>query len=154
MTFNSLQEYAEKVKSNGHFHYRTTPYGFEWNGENGSNLHTPESERSLPKTIANYRPLGISNENYGNIAHLAVLRAGSLAEYMRTHALMTDALAARKAFEVESIQLRKSFLLPGDALFAETVHFSSQLYVFVKQIADGRSMRIGGAFELYSLWIH
>lgn len=37
-----LREYRAKVFANGHAHYATLPYAFNWNGASGRNEHTPE----------------------------------------------------------------------------------------------------------------
>lgn len=36
-----LAEYRERVFANGHAHYSTLPYAFDWNGASGRNEHTP-----------------------------------------------------------------------------------------------------------------
>ncbi|SDA21897.1 Glycosyltransferase involved in cell wall bisynthesis [Nitrosospira sp. Nsp18] len=52
-----LDNYREQVFAHGHEFYRSLPYAYNWNGEAGINLHTPDSldmstsVRKLPPTV-------------------------------------------------------------------------------------------------------
>jgi len=41
-----LKKYRESVYNNGHRHYSAMTYEFNWNGETGVNLHTPEPDNT------------------------------------------------------------------------------------------------------------
>jgi hypothetical protein len=41
-----LEHYEARLRANGHAYFSTLPYGFNWNGAKGQNLHTPESARA------------------------------------------------------------------------------------------------------------
>jgi len=97
-----LDIYRSSVFRNGHSHYATIPYGFNWSGAAGYNAHTQES-------IAIER-----QARSREIPHLPLLKSKSLADFNLSRSYRQDVESDRQRVEIGSIPFgRDAYTLTG-----------------------------------------
>jgi len=127
-----LDEYRDRVFSNGHTMYRSIPYAFSWNGAAGVNLHTPMPAAQIiePLTLdnaptsstskaASSKLLAAPVETSGGLVQMAMQKAhaaqrGGLETLLQltTHVLSTQA----QLFNVTNKNGISSISIPGKKL--------------------------------------
>ena len=125
-----FRDYLLALRRFGLEFYRTIPFAFNWHGESGLNLHTPES-------IGGPR----SKEGRGgDRPHLPLLRARSRSEYAAAVSAMPEVMARRREIESSLIPLdRDTFELAAHCAVCGAVErFSCSFMFSTARLPDGR----------------
>jgi SAM-dependent methyltransferase len=106
-----FETYVRQVEANGHQYYLSIPYEYSWNGQSGTNLHTPQTEQASLRAITG---LEFSPGNGSVVPHVPIMRVRSFDEYSNWKSFMSEVIQKRQKCETDSMAEGESeYALPG-----------------------------------------
>lgn len=117
-----LSEYRQSIAANGHDYFKGIRYAFNWSGQSGDNVHTPESLEAERAAVSSAAP------------HLPLVRWNNKADYDDWRRLSSSIIEARVADEESDIPYAPSFELSGycSCCDADSRFYVNSLYSSVR----------------------